>query len=105
VKTKRTVWWLTLFAACNVMAQQQQTEPPTTIFSRASTMNISKSDIHWLATARPAQWRISREPVGGLSPQAWTTIAGWHPPQSALPDDKNSSPEMPLIWFGQAPWQ
>jgi hypothetical protein len=28
------------------MAQQQQTEPPTTIFSRASTMNISKSDIH-----------------------------------------------------------
>jgi hypothetical protein len=107
MKTKRTLLLIALFAACSVMAQQQQqqTEQHTMTSSAAATMSVGNLNIHWLAPAKPVDWRNNRQPVEGLSPQSWTTVAGWHPGQSAFPDEKNFSTEMPLLWFGHEPAQ
>jgi hypothetical protein len=106
MKTKRTLLFIALFAACNVMAQQQgQTEQHTMISSAAATMSVGNVNFHWLAPAKPADWRNNREPVEGLSPQAWTTIASEHPNQRIFLDDEHFSTGMPLLWFGHEPWQ
>jgi hypothetical protein len=86
-------------------ASPQQTELHTTISSAAATTAVEKLNIHWLAPVDLTDWRNDREPVEGLSPQSWTTMAGWHPGQSAFPDNANFSTEMPLLWLGHEPWQ
>jgi hypothetical protein len=107
MKTRRTLLLIALLAACNVMAQQQQTEQHSTVSSAAATTTVGKLNFHWLAPAKPVDLRNNREPVEGLSPQAWTTTVGWHPGESAFPDmdGKNFSTEMPLVWFGHEPGQ
>jgi len=96
---------IALFAACQVMAQQQVNEN-IDITSDTAQTTIGKVNAYWLAPAQPADTRNNREPIEGLSPQAWTTTVGWHPGQSAFPDldRKNVSTEMPLLWFGYEPW-
>jgi len=84
---------------------QQQVKENTDISSDAAQTSIGDMNAHWLAPAQPAEVRNNREPIQGLSPQAWTTTAGWHPGQSEFPDlDRiNVSTEMPLVWFGCEP--
>jgi hypothetical protein len=104
VNAKRTLWLVALFAACQVMAQQQ-VKDSTDISSDAAHTSIGNVNAHWLAPAQPADTRHDREPIEGLSPQAWTTTVGWHPGESAFPDldGQNVSTEMPLVWFGHEP--
>jgi hypothetical protein len=104
MKAQRTLLLIALFASCNVMAQQQ-TEQPTNISSAVAISSIGDLKIHWLAPSKPADGWESQEPVAGLRPQAWTTIVGWHPGQSAFPDGGNFSTEMPLLWIGHEPWE
>ncbi len=95
---------MALFAAGNVMAQQQM-EQHTKISSAAAISSVGELKFHWLAPVQTTDWRNDREPVEGLSPQSWTTTVGWHPGQSAFPDENNNfSTGMPLLWFGHEPW-
>jgi hypothetical protein len=105
MKTRRTLLLIALLAACNVMAQEQQAEQQNTVSSAATTTSVGKLNFHWLAPDQQADVQNDREPVEGLSPQAWTTIVGWHPGRSAFPDDETSTTEMPLLWFGHEPWE
>lgn len=91
------------------MAQQQITQeltaPHHTVASPAATTSVGELHFHWLAPTQPAVLQNDREPVAGLSPQAWTTTVGWHPGESAFPDDNTSLTGMPVLWFGREPWQ
>jgi hypothetical protein len=108
MKTKRTLWLVALFAACNVMAQTPR-QMQTTIKPVPAKTNfgsLNKLKVHWLAPAQPADWRKNQEPIEGYSPVAWTTIVGWHPGESPFPDDNPKfSTGMPVLWFGHEPWQ
>jgi hypothetical protein len=109
MKTKRTLLLIALFAAGSAMAQAQMTQELTTprhkVPSPAATTAVGELKFHWLAPDKVTDWRNDREPVEGLSPQAWTTTVGWHPGESAFPDENASSTGMPLLWFGHEPWQ
>jgi hypothetical protein len=109
MKTQRTLLLIALFAAGSALAQQQMTQGLTTprhkVSAPAATTAVGELKFHWLAPAKPADLQNDREPVEGLSPQAWTTIVGWHPSESAFPDENTAEPEMPLLWFGREPWQ
>ncbi len=84
--------------------RQEQQESMTS--SSAATMSIGNVKAHWLAPAKTADWRNNRQPIEGLSPQAWTTTVGWNPGRSAFPDEENHySTGMPLLWFGREPEQ
>jgi hypothetical protein len=98
MKLERTLLLIALFAACRVMAQPQK------VASSASAP-AGKVEFHWFAPSKPAASQESREPVEGLSPQAWTTTVGWHPGRSAFPNGENWSPQLPLFWVGHKPWQ
>jgi hypothetical protein len=104
MKTKRILLVIALFAACNVMAQQQ-TGQHTVIYSTTATMPDRNVNFHWLVPTKPSDSRNDREPVEGLSPQPWTATVGWHPGETAFPNSENFSTRMPLIWFGHEPWQ
>jgi hypothetical protein len=106
MKIERTLFLLALSVTCNITAQQQM-EQHATISSAAAISSVGELKLNWLAPSKPADWRKSREPVESSSPQAWTTIVGWHPGQSAFPDldGKNVSTETPLLWIGQEPSQ
>jgi hypothetical protein len=109
VKTQRTLILIALFAAGSATAQQQITQELTTprhkVSSPAATTSVGELHFHWLAPTNPAVLQNDREPVAGLSPQAWTTTVGWHPGESAFADNINSASGMPVLWFGREPWQ
>ena len=102
MNAKRTLQLITLFAACQAIAQQQEATQSADISSDAAQTSIGDMNAHWLAPAQPADKRNDRRPIEGLSPQAWTTTVGWHPGRSEFPDldGINVSKEMPLVWFG-----
>jgi hypothetical protein len=101
MKLQRTLLLVASFAACNVMAQQQGTNSPA-----SATFAVEEPKLHWLAPSRPVvSQQNNREPIEGLSPQAWTTVVGWHPGASAFPNSENYTTELPLLWIGHAPWQ
>jgi hypothetical protein len=45
------------------------------------------------------------EHAEGLSSRPWSQVVGWHPGQSAFPEPELRDPSMPVICFGDEPWQ
>lgn len=110
MNTKRTLFLAALFAAGSALAQGQMKQELTvqhqTVPTPAATTAVGELQFHWLAPTPPAVSQNDREPVEGLSPQAWTTTVGWQPGRTAFPDEGNNcSTGMPLLWFGHEPFQ
>lgn len=111
MKMKRILFLIALFAAGSATAQEQMKQDLTarhhTVSTPAATTSVGELKFHWLSPAPPADLQNNREPIEGLSPQAWTTIAGWNPGVSAFPNDDNSNTTtgMPVLWFGHEPWE
>jgi len=83
---------------------QLQVEQHTQIKTTAPISTVGKVTFHWLGPVEPAKGPEIRESVEGITPRAWSTTVGWHPGESAFPDNVNSSTGMPIFWIGHEPW-
>ncbi|MGA9451047.1 MAG: hypothetical protein WBW41_06845 [Verrucomicrobiia bacterium] len=94
MKLKRTIFLMTLFAACQAIAQQATNAP-----SKFVTVTVEKPKFHWLAPAEAKKAKENLRPVEGLDPRAWTTAVGWHPGESAFATGETHEGGWCLFWI------
>jgi hypothetical protein len=99
MKRQRTLLMVALFAAGQAVAQDML---DSALASKAT--NARRPAVHWFAPAQSTGMQDEGKAVGGLSPRAWTTTAGWNPGMSAFPDARTSGPQACLFWTGHGPW-
>ena len=81
------------FAAGQALAQSQ-----TKATSASVPITVEKSKLHWLAPVTTTKTKENLKPVEGLDPRAWTTVAGWHPGESAFPAAETHQSKLCLFW-------
>ena len=93
MKLQGAVILIALFAACQAVAQQATNTP-----SASATVAVKKPKFHWLAPTETKKFKENFQPVEGLDPQAWTTVVGWHPGESAFASAETHEDGWPLFW-------
>jgi hypothetical protein len=93
MKLQGAVFLIALFAVFQAVAQQ-----PTNAPSASTTFMVQKPKLHWLAPVKTTKAKENLKPIGGLNPQAWTTVVGWHPGESAFPSAETHEGGWPLFW-------
>ena len=106
MKKERTLFLIVLFAACQVVAQQQTTPASasrTNTPSASVTITAPKPKFHLFGPAGPAQPQKSLRLVEGLDPRAWTTVAETCTSKAAFPSGKTQEAGLCLLWWGSEP--
>ena len=110
MKKEQAALLILLGAVCHVIAQQQNSTQASAQFNAASasqtntaaSATIVAAKIHLGGPADPA--RSQRlQPVEGLDPQAWTTVAESRTSRGAFPTGETQHAGLCVIWWGSEP--
>jgi len=110
MKKEQVALLILLGAVCHVIAQQQNNVQATSQSRAASgsqtntvaTARIVAAKFHLGAPAHPVQ-SPGIQPVEGLDPRAWTTVAETRTSREAFPSGETHQAGLSLIWWGSEP--
>ena len=83
------------FLAVGHARAQSQTNVTT---SASATITVEKPKVHWLAPVAMTNSAVILKPAEGLDPQAWTTVVGWYPGESAFATGEMHRSKLSVFW-------
>lgn len=109
MKKERTLFLIVLFAAWQVVAQQQTNSTSTTSASHtnapsaSANLKVTRPTLHWFGPAEAAQTGEKSRYIEGLDTRAWTTVVEGDPRKKAFPDGETHEAGLYLLWWGNEP--
>ena len=94
---------LILFALLAASQAGAQSQTNSTSAS-ATVIKVQEPKLHWLGPVTTTTTNNNLKRVEGLDSRAWTTVAGWHPGESAFPAVETHRSKLSLFRMDFEPW-
>ena len=110
MKKEQLALLILLGAVCHVIAEQQTSVQASMQNNLTSQTNVvatatvvaAQAKIHMLGPANREQLQRV-EPIKGLDPRAWTTVAETRTSRKAFPSGETHQAGLCLVWWGSEP--